>query len=466
MSAIGIQREPAIVHGAIPILGHALKFGKDPLGFLDTLRDQGELVRLKLGPRPVYVVCSPKLLGELLGASPEVFIVDGPMWESIRKLFGNGLPVSNGATHRRQRRMIQPAFRREQIAIYAQTMQKEASAMASSWRPGEQIDINRAMFDLSAHVVTRSLLKTDVVDSQSFSVGVALRTLFVGMVREMVLSALPLPQVFTRGSRTFREALATLHRIVDEIIAQRRRTGSHHDDLIATMLAACDEKTGEPLSDAEIHDQVISFLVAGADTVAASMTWLLHHLSQYPEVAEKLCQELSIAAARGELDFSRLRELSYLRNVISESMRLQPAVWIFTRRAAVATELGGYTIPAGADVSYSPYAMQRDPRSFDNPLRFDPDRWMPERAACIPRLAMEPFGAGDRRCPGDHFAVTEMAMMAIAVISRWRLLPQPETDPRIRVGITLRPRRLLMQVEPRDIRGRVKAETSSLSVEG
>jgi epi-isozizaene 5-monooxygenase len=449
MSVIDTQREPAMADGAVPLLGHALKFGRDPLGFLSTLRDHGELVRLKLGPRPAYAVCSPELLGELLSADPEIFIVGGPMWDALKALLGEGVATSNGASHRRQRRMIQPAFRREQVARYAQVMQQEANALSASWRDDELIDINRITFDISVRIITHSLLHTDAVDRQSETLCEALRALFRGMYRQMMLSALPLPHLLSRGSRPFRDALASLHGIVDEIIVQRRQASRHNDDLVTTLLTARDESTGKPLDDQEIHDHVVSLLVGGTDSLAASMAWLLHHLSQHPEIQQSLYQEIDLASASGLVDFYRLRELPYLRNVITESMRVQPAIWVFTRRAARSTQLGGYRIPAGADIFYSPYAMQRDARSFDHPLHFDPDRWSPARAAHIPRFAMEPFSAGDRRCPGDHFSLAEMALLVIAIVSRWRLLPRPETDVRIRIGITLRPKRLIVQIKQR-----------------
>ncbi|WNL44238.1 cytochrome P450 [Dyella sp. BiH032] len=447
MNAIAMtDNEPPVAHGAVPLLGHVPKFARDPLGFLSALRDDGELVRLRLGPRPAYAACSPALLGELLSSDPETFIVGGPMWDALKALLGEGVATSNGALHRRQRRMIQPAFRREQVARYAPAMHEEAEAMAAGWQDGKPVDITGATFDLSVRVVARTLLRTDAL-AESAELGSALRTLFRGMYRQMLLSPLPLPRRLTRGNRAFRQALASLHGIVDQVIAQRRADAAG-DDLVATLLAARDEATGQPLDHQEIHDHVISLLVGGTDSVAATMAWLLLHLAQHADVQQRIHDELCAARSTGPLDATRLRELPYLRNVVTESMRIQPAVWLFTRRASRAVVLGGYRIEAGADVFYSPYAMQRDPRSFDDPLCFDPDRWAPERAARIPRFAMEPFSAGDRRCPGDHFSLTELALMAIAVVSRWRLSPS-EVDEHMRLGVTLRPRLLLLRPEAR-----------------
>ncbi len=149
------------------------------------------------------------------------------------------------------------------------------------------------------------------------------------------------------------------------------------------------------------------------------------------------------------ITFADLGDLPHTRNVITEAMRIRPAAWIFTRRSVAETELGGYRIPADADIVYSVYAMQRDPRSFERHLEFDPDRWVPERAADIPEFAMMPFSVGNRKCPGDHFSMAELALILGTVAPRWRLERVPETDSGTRVGITLHPKRLVLRVIPR-----------------
>ncbi|MYZ11990.1 cytochrome P450, partial [Streptomyces sp. SID337] len=149
------------------------------------------------------------------------------------------------------------------------------------------------------------------------------------------------------------------------------------------------------------------------------------------------------------ITFADLKELPHLRNVVTEAMRIRPAAWIFTRRSVAETDLGGYSIPADADIVYSVYAMQRDPRSFERHLEFDPDRWNPERAADVPEFAMMPFSVGNRKCPGDHFSLAELALILGTVAPKWRLRPVRETDARTQVGITLHPKRLVLRATPR-----------------
>ncbi|CAM5453806.1 Cytochrome P450 OS=Streptomyces alboniger OX=132473 GN=CP975_23795 PE=3 SV=1 [Streptomyces alboniger] len=162
-----------------------------------------------------------------------------------------------------------------------------------------------------------------------------------------------------------------------------------------------------------------------------------------------MVEEVNAVAPDRAITFADLGELRHTSNVVTEAMRIRPAAWIFTRRSVAETELGGYRIPADADIVYSVYAMQRDPRSFERHLEFDPDRWNPERAAAVPEFAMMPFGVGNRKCPGDHFSLAELALILGTVAPKWHLEPVEETDTDTRVGITLHPKKLLMRVRAR-----------------
>ncbi|MEV0126151.1 cytochrome P450 [Streptomyces sp. NPDC050703] len=446
-SGPGPLRTPPLVKGGAPLLGHAWNLVRDPLGFLSALRDHGDLVRIRLGPKTAYVVCDPRLVGAML-KSPE-YIVGGPLWDTLEVLLGKGVATSNGRLHRRQRRMMQPAFRPERIADYAKVMEEEARATAARWQPGSTVDVGAEMFRTAVRIVSRSLLEVESIGTKADRVADSLHTVFDGLYRRMVLSAGPLHRVPTPANRRFESALADLHALVDEIIAERRGTGpGGPDDLLAELLRATDE-SGEPLTHQEIHDHVVSLVVAGAENVASTLAWTFHLLTEHREHERQLIDEVNAVAPDRAITFADLGELRHTRNVVTEAMRIRPAAWIFTRRSVAETELGGYRIPADADIVYSVYAMQRDPRSFERHLEFDPDRWNPERAPKVPEFAMMPFGVGNRKCPGDHFSLAELALILGTVAPRWRLEPVAGTDTDTRVGITLHPKKLLMRVEPR-----------------
>jgi epi-isozizaene 5-monooxygenase len=231
------------------------------------------------------------------------------------------------------------------------------------------------------------------------------------------------------------------------MIAQRRDSGATREDLLQALLDERDEH-GDPLGDQEIHDQVVSILVAGTETAASTMSWAFHLLSRHPKQEQRLHRELAPVAADHPINYTDLRSLPHLTNVITEALRIHPAGWIFTRRSVRETTLGDYRIPAGADIIYSPYALHRDPRHFERPAEFDPDRWTRERAAGIPRFAMIPFGAGNRKCPGDGYGMAEASLVVAAIASRWRLAPTPRTNADPQPHVLMSPKRLEMRVLP------------------
>jgi len=238
--------------------------------------------------------------------------------------------------------------------------------------------------------------------------------------------------------------LADLHLLVDEIVAERRASGQKPDDLLTALLEATDDN-GDPIGEQEIHDQVVAILTPGSETIASTIMSLLQVLTEHPEHADKVREEVESVTGGRPVAFDDVRKLTYTNNVVVETLRLLPAVWILTRRAVADTELGGYRIPAGADIIYSPYAIQRDPRSYDRNEDFDPDRWLPERSKDVPKFAMSPFSNGNRKCPSDHFSMALLSLLTAAVATRYRFEQVSGSNDATRIGITLHPRRLLLR---------------------
>jgi epi-isozizaene 5-monooxygenase len=440
-------REPPLAGGGVPVLGHGWKLVRDPLSFMARLRDHGDVVRLKLGPKTVYAVTAPALTGAM--ALSTDYIIAGPLWESLEGLLGKeGVATANGPTHRRQRRTIQPAFRLDAIPAYGPIMEEEAHALTERWKPGETVDCTSESFRIAVRIAARCLLRGDFMDERAERLCVALATVFQGMYRRMVIPAGPLYRLPLPANRQFNRALADLHLLVDEIVAERRESGQKPDDLLTALLEAKDEN-GEPIGEQEIHDQVVAILTPGSETVASTIMWLLQVLAEHPEHADRVCAEVESVTGGRPVAFGDVRALRHTNNVVVEAMRLRPAVWILTRRAVRDTELGGYRIPAGADIVYSPYAIQRDGRSYADNLAFDPDRWLPDRAKDVPKYAMSPFSVGNRKCPSDHFSMAQLTLITAALSTKYRFEQVSGSDDATRVGITLRPQRLLLKPVPR-----------------
>ncbi|MGW2831974.1 bifunctional albaflavenone monooxygenase/terpene synthase [Streptomyces sp. NPDC001286] len=435
--------EPPLADGAMPLLGHGWKLVRDPLAFLAGLRDHGDVVRLRLGPKTVYAVTAPELTGAI-ALSPD-YIIAGPLWESLESLLGKeGVATANGPLHRRQRRTIQPAFRLDAIPRYGPVMEEEVRALVDRWRSRESVDATAEAFRLAVRISVRCLMHDTCNEVRAERISSALATLFRGMYQRMVVPLGPLYRVPLPANREFNRALADLHLLVDEIVAERRASGQKPNDLLTALLEARDEN-GDPIGEQEIHDQVVAMLTAGDESIGSMVMSLLLVLTEHPDLADKIRNEANSVAGEGPIAFGDVRKLTYTANVVVETMRLHPSVWILTRRAVTDTELGGYRIPAGADIVYSPYAIQRDARSFERREEFDPDRWLPERSAEVPKYAMTPFSVGNRKCPADHFSMAELTLVTAEVARAFRLEQAPDSDARTRIGITLRPRGLRLR---------------------
>ncbi|MFJ4690217.1 cytochrome P450 [Streptomyces sp. NPDC088766] len=440
-------REPPLAGGGIPLLGHGWKLARDPLAFMAQLRDHGDVVRIRLGPKTVYAVTTPALTGAL-ALSPD-YIIAGPLWESLEGLLGKeGVATANGPLHRRQRRIIQPAFRLDAIPAYGPIMEEETRALVERWKGGETIDCTSESFRIAVRVAARCLLRGQFMDERAERLCIALASVFQGMYHRMVVPLGPLYRLPFPANREFNRALADLHLLVDEIVAERRASGQKPDDLLTALLDAKDDN-GDPIGEQEIHDQVVAILTPGSETIASTIMSLLLVLADHPEQSDKVRAEVREVTGGRPVAFDDVRRLTHTNNVVVEAMRLRPAVWILTRRAVTDTELGGCRIPAGADIVYSPYAIQRDPRSYERHLEFDPDRWRPERSKDIPKYAMRPFSLGNRKCPSDHFSMALLTLVTAVLADGFRFEQAPGSVDATRVGITLRPQRLLLKPVPR-----------------
>ncbi|MEU8653001.1 cytochrome P450 [Streptomyces sp. NPDC048737] len=440
-------REPPLAGGGVPLLGHGWKLARDPLAFMAQLRDHGDVVRIRLGPKTVYAVTTPALTGAL-ALSPD-YIIAGPLWESLEGLLGKeGVATANGPLHRRQRRTVQPAFRLDAIPAYGPIMEEETRALAERWKGGETIDCTSESFRIAVRVAARCLLRGRFMDERAERLCTALASVFQGMYHRMVVPLGPLYRLPLPANREFNRALADLHLLVDEIVAERRASGQKPDDLLTALLEAKDDN-GDPIGEQEIHDQVVAILTPGSETIASTIMSLLLVLADHPEQSDRVRAEVREVTGGRPVAFDDVRKLTHTNNVVIEAMRLRPAVWILTRRAVTDTELGGCRIPAGADIVYSPYAIQRDPRSYERHLEFDPDRWRPERSKDIPKYAMRPFGVGNRKCPSDHFSMALLTLVTAVLADGFRFEQVPGSDDATRVGITLRPQRLLLKPVPR-----------------
>lgn len=432
--------------GRLPVLGHLAAVRRDPFRFVESLRAVGDIVRIDLGNWPVYMLTTPELVREALITRSDS-LARGRIYERARTLFGDGLATSEGTLHRQRRRLVQPAFHQQRIADYTEAMRRHTDALVASWKPGQQVAIDRVMHELTLRIVADALFSADL-DSTSVAeveqhVPIIMSGIAYRMVTPKYLDRWPIP-----SNRRFDIAAARLRQVVEELIVARRRSDHDREDLLAMLLAARDADSGEAMSDTQVCDEVISLLIAGTETPAITLSWAFHALDSHPEVEQRLHSEIDTVIGESPICKHTITELEYSGRILNEILRLHP-VLVFTRRAITQTVLGGLRIPPGTEVAYSPYALHRDPGIYLEPTRFDPDRWLPDRAVYLPPRTFNPFGAGHHRCIGDTFAWTELHIVMATIARRWRLHLAEGHRVRQVIAEVPRPNTLPMIVQPR-----------------
>ncbi|GGP81904.1 cytochrome P450 [Saccharothrix coeruleofusca] len=434
-----------MVPGRWPLLGHTPAMLRRRLDFSAGLSAVGDVVRIYLGKRVVYVVTTPQLACEVLAAET-CGVGKGLPVGKFRKFFGNRPPVAGGDCRHGERKAVQAAFHPDRVVQYCTAVTKGAAELVDSWRPGQVLEIDRVMRDFAIATVDRMLLATDSdpeVDGE-------IRRWTPELIRHGVARVLPLPRarkLVRPVDRRFDEAVGRVHAAVDRAIASARADPVERQDPLRSLLSARDS-TGRVLSDRQVRDEVVTLLVAGSGTTGPALAWLFHELARHPEVQRRVQTEADEVLRGRPATIGDLPRLRYLRRVVNEVLRRYP-LWFVVRRTAEDLVLAGVRVPAGAEVAFSPHALHHDERFHRDPWRFDPDRWSPERAGALPRGAYLPFAGGAHRCPGHAYATAGIAIVAATTAARWRLVPVPGKSVRTKVVGTIHPGRMPMAALPR-----------------
>ena len=410
----------------------------DPLAvFTGWAREFGDIFYYRAGWIHVYFLNSPELIESVLVTNQQNFRKDRVIQNS-RWFLGQGLLTSEGGEWLRQRRLSQPAFHRERLALYARIINGCAEEMLDSWKDGENRDVHQEMMQLTLRVVAKVLFSVDV-KNESKEVAAALNLLMkhssgARMLLPPWVRYLPLPFLIR-----VRRAVRQLDDVVYRIIRERRRSENDNGDLLSMLMSARDED-GSRMTDRQLRDEVMTFLLAGHETTALSLSWAWFLLSENPEAENKLHHELARVLDGKNPSFEDLPRLCYTEAVVKESVRLYPPAWSLARTAAEDFEIGGYLVPAGSNVVMSQWIMHRDPRFFPSPEQFDPGRWFEEHTQRLPRFAYFPFGGGPRYCVGASFAMMEATLLLAAIVQRFRLRMVPGHKVVPVPSITLRPK--------------------------
>jgi cytochrome P450 len=431
-------------HGVLSALGD---IQQDPLRTFEAASRLGDVVQLKmpLDLKTVLLVSSPAL-------AEQIFVTRQKRYGKItrgyvvlrRLLLGNGLLTSEGDFWLKQRRTAQPAFHRDRIRGFADTM--IACTEEATLPEGVRFDMHEAMMRLTLRIVGLTLLSTDVTKGDAAAVGDALSEVIEQfMWRTISPWALPL-QIPTPQNRRFAAARRELDRVVSAIIEQRVGAAPKND-LLGMLLEATDPETGDHMSPAQLKDEVMTMFLAGHETTANALSWTFWLLAQHPEVEARVRSELDAVLAGRAPAVEDVAKLTYLGAVLKEALRLYPPAWIVARGALEDDVIGGYPVEKGTFVLVSPWILHRRANAWPDAEAFSPERWL-DGGGPAHKLSYLPFLTGPRKCIGDAFAIMEATLVLALLLERYRFRAAAavvEPEP----AITLRPRNGLPMIADR-----------------
>ena len=433
-----VVQAPPRVKG-LPLIGSLLPFMQDPLPLVRDLQAQyGDIFALNLGLTKAVIVTSPDYAQHILRDNSAAYRKSGPIWEAVRSMVGNGLVTSEGDFWRRQRRMIQPHFNRQRIEALSDLMIEAIADELEKWTGSinQPFNVEEAAKGITMSVIVRTMFGADIAEAEvqdvSEAMNYAMRYLMTGLITESLPDSIPFP-----GKTRYQQALASINRVVSGLITRRRMEGAKDNDLLSIMIRQVDEETGQQMTDAQLQDEVMTIFLAGFETTATTIAWMLYLLSRHPRITTNVEAEVSQVLGNRAPTPEDITQLPYCRMVVQETMRTYPSAWMVSRMAAEDDEIDGYHITQGTLIFMVFHTIHHHPDHWEAPEQFMPERFNEIDVAKRHRFAWLPFGLGQRKCLGADFAMLE-AISALAMITqRFHIEPHQAHTPYPKGQLTL-----------------------------
>jgi cytochrome P450 len=409
---------------------------KNPLGYLDDVwRQYGDVVQFPIPKPPSYLVNDPAGVRKVLIGNGRNYDKDTIQYRSLSLLTGEGLLTAQMAAWRRQRPLVQPAFHHETLDGIVAHVGVAAHRMCAAWDASEGVvDVDASMMHAALEIVGHALFGTDLSGDADRLARSTLDALDVVVARARV-PVTPPGWVPTGANRRLQHAVRDLDQAVDAMLADRGNVDKPRDML--DLLITAQDSEGERLTHQEIRDQIVTFIVAGHETVASALTWAWSLLARRPEAQERLHAEAVSVLGDREPTFADYANLPYARAVFDEALRLYPPAWLITRNAVEGDELGGREILPGSLIIISPWLLHRHPEVWSQPDEFRPERFID---GVFDRTMFIPFGAGLRQCIGRDFAYVEGVLLLATIARSFRLTyPPGGIPPKAEPLVTIRP---------------------------
>ena len=414
------------------LLGSLLEVRRDRLKFVTHATEKyGDLICFRMGPKSLYLLNHPDYARHVL-CDNETNYRKGLGLIEAKPLLGEGLLTSNGELWASQRRLLQVAFHNKRMDEFSNSMVDATHATLERWSDEQVVDIAHEMVALTMRILGSTLFRMDLsetIDDVSRDLTVLTRW---AMSRMTSISRLPM-HVPTRKNRRARAALRRLESLVEEMIRQHSDAGN---ESLLSLMAAGDKK--------QTRNELMTLLLAGHETTAATLTWVWYLLSQHPEVEQRLHAEVDQVLEGRRPTMSDIPRLVYTKMIVSETLRLYPPVWLLPRQTIDRDRLDGHIIPANADVLVCVYTIHRHRQFWDEPERFDPQRFAADKGAERDSCAYLPFGAGPRTCLGSRFGLMEVMLVVAMIAQRFRLRVVGDQKIEPEASLTLHPRHGLM----------------------
>lgn len=429
-----------------PFIGSLLNLASPKrLDWFQSLANKyGDVSKFKVLKGEVYLINHPDLVKEILTKKSSNYTKRSVAFKAVKVVLGESTFTAMGDTWKRKRRLVQPSFHKERIAALSTTITDTIADMLEAWEVAcdkkQTLNAAHEMMQLTLRVVVKSMFSTSLSKEEVQTVANVFTPLLEATNKRVVLPFQWLYRLPTTKNTNYQKYINELDAIIFRIIKDRRKMTAPPMDLLQMLMDATDEETGEPLSDKELRDEVMTVFIAGHETTANAMAWLWALLAQHPAIREKV--EMEVAEVLGDrqptpADFPKL---AYSLKVFKETMRLYPPVPVLPRRVEQDDTLGGYLIKGGNSIFFSPYLLHRHPDFWENPSVFDPHRFDKEAQRKQHTFAYLPFGGGPRICLGNNFAMMEAVFITAMVTQRFKLQLPPNTTIEPHISLTTRPK--------------------------
>lgn len=424
----------ALVMGMLPA------FRRDPLGALEEARGAwGDIVHARIGPAHMLMLNHPDLVEQVLLLQQSKFVKD-PVTHSLRYALGDGLLTSEGEVWKRQRRLCAPSLKKKHMGSYADSMVSCTLRQVDAMPARSERDVHADMMRLTLEIVAETLFGASLETESGRKVGHAVDVFMESFVQDARSWRRALPGwVPTQARLRARRAASEIDDVLYGIIRRARARQEPGDDLLSRLIEARDEDGGQ-MDDRQIRDEAVTIFVAGHETTALTLSYALYALALDPAVQARLHAEVDAVLGGRAATMADYGALTFTQAVVQETLRLYPPAWAIGREAVEEVEIGGYRMIPGDQCLASPWVIQRDPRWFTDPLRFDPARWLePGFKEGLPRFAFFPFGGGARICIGNHFALMEATLALATWLQRLEVAPVAGFELQVFPAVTLRP---------------------------